>query len=294
MTSAGFSNFIGNVPFQMKADEYRGAGFDLTFGDNRRLERLVAGDYQIVAVSLNSVLMNLDTILGKAKVIYAYVKAVGNGSDLIVCRGAVPDVGHLAQLRIGVQRASLEHFIFEYLFFQNHLKPQAAYVWMQRNEYVDAMNDGKIDAAVFCDPALSHILKDDRFRLFGGEMKDIVLTAIGVIAVRADMLANDSDRVAQFVSILLDGMKELDAASDAQLRTTARIFFEGVESPKNTLLSEVAFLDLTENQKLFSKGGNGLFKRCSGWLEFLRSSGLYTGRDLTAADVLDSRIIELL
>jgi ABC-type nitrate/sulfonate/bicarbonate transport system substrate-binding protein len=297
MTRAGFSSFIGNVPFQMVADTYHNEGFHLTFGDNLRLERLIKGDYQIVGVSMNSILMNLEDVLGAAKVIYAYVKAAGDGSDLIVCRGEVSNIERLAQLHIGLQKGSLEHFLFEYLFFSNGVKPQEEYKWMPRSEYFGAMIEGNIDAAIFCDPTLSQILKDDRFQLFGGGMREIALTAVGVLAVRRELLAEREHEISQFVSILLKGMQVVDAADDALLREKAGTFFAGIEKPKETLLSRVAFLTLPENQRLFSTNKpDNLFTRWSQWLEFVRESKFYTVAkpDLKATDILDDTIVKSL
>lgn len=297
MISAAFSSFIGNAPFQMEADAYQRAGFELTFGDDRRLERLVKGDHQIVAASMNSVLMNLEVLLGNAQVIYAYVKAIGNGSDLIVCRGGVQDAEHLAGLRIGVQKASLEHFIFEYLFFLHGIKRRHEYSWLARSEYGRAMKAEEIDAAVFCDPALSQILQDGRFRLFDGDMKEVVLTATGVLIVRTDMLSEGKDRIRKFISILSDGIRAIQSADDHLLTEKGSTFFEGIESPKKKLLSEVAFLGLDDNRKLFAADEeDSLFIRGSVWLDFLKASGLHPtlGKSLTVSDILDPSIVESL
>jgi hypothetical protein len=297
MARAGLSNFIGNAPFHLVEDKYRGAGYEMIFGDDSRLGRLVKGDYQIVAVSMNSVLLNLGMILGNAKVVYAYVKAAGDGSDLIICRGEVNDAEQLAELRIGVQKASLEHFIFEYLFFLNGVKRRREYFWMNRGEYHRAMKAEQIDAAVFCDPALSQILSDDKFRLFGGDMKKVVLTAMGVIAIRQDTLTDDKGRIEEFVSILSEGIKAVDSADDSMLKAKGGAFLAGINSPKKKLLSEVAFLSLEENRKLFApEEDDSLFKRCSEWLEFLKSSGFETtvGSGLSAASIFDPGIVKAL
>jgi hypothetical protein len=297
VTFVALSNFIGNIPFQLAADTYHHAGFDLTFGDNARLERLIAGDYQIAAVSMNSVLLNLEQAKGNLKVVYAYVSAVGNGSDLIVCRTDVNDAAQLGELQIGVQRGSLEHFIFEYLFFLNKVRRRLEHKWLSRSEYGRALRDGEIDAAVFCDPALSQILGEDGFRLFGGDMKEVVLSAIGVIAVRQDLLTEDAGRIVEFVSILADGIEAVLRADNDQLKATGGAFVTGIEFPKTRLLDEVAFLSRDDNRKLFEmREGDNLLKRCSKWLEFLGASGLsgVVTNDLTVADILDGRIVSAL
>jgi ABC-type nitrate/sulfonate/bicarbonate transport system substrate-binding protein len=226
MTKAGFSGFIGKVPFMMMSGEYRCAGFDLTFGDNQRLERLLQNHYQIAVVRVNSILLNLDQIEDKSKVVDAYVKAIGNGSDLIVCRGEVRDAHQLSRLRIGLQKGSLEHFIFEYLFFTNGIKRETEYKWMPRNAYAENLADGEIDAAVFCDPDLTQILKNSRFQLFAGDMQDVALTAVGVIAVRKEFLSSKQDDVAQFISILRNGIEAVSASDDETLKRESQSFLK--------------------------------------------------------------------
>ena len=294
MLKAGFSAFIGNVPFRMMADEYASSGCELTFGDNERLAKLASGEYDIIGVTVNSVLMSLDKVADAARIVYGYVRAAGEGSDLIVCRGDVRDAHELAALRIGVQKGSLAHFLFEYLFFTNGIAGKRDYRWMLRNEYFAAMSENRVDAAIFCDPALSRILHDGRFRLYGGDMRDVVLTALGVLVVRPAFLQERPHQVVQFVGTFLRGMEAVRQADSNTLRARTGDFFAGVEDPKNAVCSQVAFLDLAENRRLFSQQGTeSLFVRCSDWQEVLDRSGLLrsAGAGLNVADLIDDGVI---
>jgi hypothetical protein len=297
MVNAGFSSFFGNAPFQMVAEDYLDKGFHLEFGDDLRLQRLISGHYQIVGVTMNSILMNLGQIQRTARVVYAYVRAAGEGSDLIVCRGPVCDVEHLARLRIGVQRGSLEHFLFERLFFSKRTT-HAEYKWMPRSEYLGSISKGEIDAAIFCDPALSQLLADDSFKTYGGDMREITLTAIGVIAARKELIAEQPDELREFVSVLSRGIDAVRDSDDTTLTTRAGRFFSGIDRPRETMFSRVAFLNLSENQKLFSPDEpSSLFNKCSDWLGFLKESEFLTAGTsdgLDPGEILDSRVIRSL
>jgi len=295
MIRVGLSRFFGNVPFALVEDQYRGEGFELVFGDDFRRERLLEGEYQIAAFTLNALLMSLGDLPRVARACYAYVRAAGNGSDLIVCRGLVRDTKQLARVRIGVQRGSLEHFLFEYLFRVKASGCKANYIWMPRSGYGTAMREGHIDAAVFCDPALSQILSHREFQLFEGNVTQIARTAIGAVVVRRELLVHQRDRVGRFLTILQEALVRLEEAHDQELRVAAPEFFAGIARPRETLRARVVFLTLEDNRRLFSREeADSLFRQCSEWAEVIHGIAGDGRGGPEIEEVLDGSVIQSL
>jgi len=174
-----------------------------------------------------------------------------NGADGIVGREGITSVSDLVGKKVAVEKSTLTHFILiRALERAGITEDQVTIMNLATDEAVEALANGRVDAAALWEPLLTRALVPGRRLLFSSA--EIPGEILDVIAVRHDTVR---DRQSALVDIIggFDRVTKSFAADPAFAQASAaRLMDLSAEDARNAL-SRIEYVDLDKNAELFDR-----------------------------------------
>lgn len=152
---------------------------------------LEAGELSALGITLCSLAVHFHA--DKGRIVCSTIGSQDLGTDVIVVRAAaVESVEALATARLGFLPRSLEHLVFGCVFDAHGLDlslldpGRSEISHCPRKDYVDALLNGAIDAAVLCEPGISEILEahSDWFRMLPTRLEQALVHQVVFASLR--------------------------------------------------------------------------------------------------------------
>jgi len=298
----GISAAALHLPFHLVEECLNKEGINLTIDTSgvERKELFRTGECAAIIDSPNSLLSLFPELPGIGKIVavlYTVKKDVPIGSDVIICQKGkdIRTAQKLHESRLGVVRGGLEHFLFEYYFFLKSLPSIGEnYVWCEdRPEYAIKLQEGAIDAAIFCQPALRSVLGDNRFERFPDDQECFRSSLGAVLAIRNEFL--DSVQAQKLFYCYLEGVRALASSDDATIyHRVQRDIYEDI-SLVNEIRANIQYEDVERNRNFFWAGGEEapVIRMVRELIEFNNRTG-YLGNEIKIhpLEILDRRLID--
>lgn len=255
------STWAGHIPFYLAKENLKQESIELILDESgvRRKKMFYDGECGATLTSINALVSEFDTLYKNGRVVfvlYSMKDSAEIGSDVIVSKKEFENAQELYnKARIGVVYHSLEHFLFEYYFYLRGYSPKKDYFWVNkekgRPEYVALLKKNEIDAAIFCQPYLSEVMKNGKFHRFPDGQEIFWPVLIELLLVRLEYL--DSPQVEKLITCYMDGVKIMKQMTPTDIlnKMPTKVYpnFEILTE----ILGNVYYHDLESNLKMFDE-----------------------------------------
>jgi NitT/TauT family transport system substrate-binding protein len=209
------------------------------------------------------------------------------GADGIIGSAAIENVSSLKGRKVAVEKSTLTHFVLLRALQRAGMREEDVVLEnLATDEALQALDEGRVDAAALWEPLLSQAKKPGRRVLFTSA--ELPGEIIDVLGVRADVLRDRPKDVDNIVRGFLSTVDQfaLDRRAAAEAVST---FMELDVAVADKSLETVKFVDLSENVAMFDRTAEvkSLWRAYGLAAEFMQSHDMLRHPARKAEDVID-------
>ncbi|MGK7924666.1 MAG: ABC transporter substrate-binding protein [Spirulina sp.] len=186
--------------------------------------------------------------------VFIMVTDISHGSDGLVARQGIESVKQLQDKIVAAKFGTASHLILLEALQLHQMQPEDVKIEDISNQVaVQALREGKIDAAAVWEPILSQTAQE-----IGGSIpfttKDVDSLLIDGLATPASYLENHQDELTQFILVWFDLMRAIEVQPDVVFDSVGRLLGQTRESfAKN--YSGLKKGDIAMNRRMFAANG---------------------------------------
>jgi len=272
LLKVGLSEWSGHAPiYYAREDGFIPQGIEIALGrtSQQRIEGLSHGVFDCLGTTLQAALPLIST--GEGKIVLSTCGSTGIGTDVVVAeRTKVKTTADLVNVRLAFARRTLEHLIFAMVFEQHGLdfrklcKVDQEHPQLGRHDYLRMLVDGKVDAAVLCEPAITELFTSSagsRFHILPVEIDQSLLQQVCV--VKSEAVSTKRDLIMAYLRFVLETNTLFQENANEALSLLHRRLsnvkrsasFVRTQGMPYYLFDNIEYYDLEQNMSLYLEGG---------------------------------------
>jgi NitT/TauT family transport system ATP-binding protein len=297
--TVGMSEWAGFAPFRNIAsslEKDENVYFNIGLSEQLKKTGLIAQTLDSSASSLNSLIEILHRNVGK--IIFSLIGSKNLGTDVLVVSRGIKHVEDFIDKKYTYIKKSLEHTMLALIFdrYNVPLKEEFGIEKSKatRDTYVEKLLKGEVSGAILCEPNISRVLKEGKFKILDYEFDQELLHAVLFVGNNALKEKKEliMDTLKYFLGSIADIRNNPGNIREILSKKLGEIQFD---SPHG-LFNNLKYFDLNDNISLYLDNNGKKIKNIIRCLtEISKKYGIIDEQlSFDYNDVVDSSLIKIL